>query len=93
MLLPGLVAVGTLGVRMAADERPIREVVIERRFVEFNNGKVPAFVIGMAVRASSGSRVFEQAVKACALIDVCPDVFVTFHTQGPLPTACKRFVA
>jgi len=80
------------GFGVFADQREIREVVIERIFFEVHDVGIPTLVIRMAARAGRILGLLESTVKARRLLDVFGDVLVTIKAQGALLSSLETLV-
>lgn len=46
--LTGIVAVGTRGSHVPAAQWKVGKIVVKRRFIDFDDAHIPAFVVGVA---------------------------------------------
>lgn len=81
------------GVQVAADQREIGQVVIERLDIQTHDIFVPAFVIGVALGALSFSDLRREAMKASGAGNVLGNFLVTVETKLTLQRALKLNVA
>lgn len=80
------------GFGVFAEQREIREVVIERIFFEVHDVGISALVIRVAACAGRVFRLLESTVKARRLLDVLGDVFVTIKAQRALLSSLETLV-
>ena len=93
MLVAGFMALGTLRLAVFAKQGKVCEFMIERVFVELHDIGIPAFMVGMTVRAASVARVSVQAVKTGSRVYIDGDVLVAIKAQGTLFGALELGVA
>ena len=84
MLAACLVAFDTLGFSVFSEQWKIREIVIERVFVEMHDIGMPSFMIGMAGSAGRIAGLRRQTMKSRLRGYVSGDVFMTVETQCAL---------
>ena len=84
MFVASVVAIGTLGLPMPANEFEVGEVVIEGVLVETDDIRIAAQVVGMAGVALGVADVRVPAMKTIAGARVGRYVFVAVHAQVAL---------
>ncbi len=93
MLTACLVALDTLGFSVSSEQWKIREIVIERVFVEMHDIGIPSFMVGMAGRAGGIPGLPGQTMKSRTCAYVGGDLLMTVETQGALFRALELRMA
>lgn len=85
-------AILTGGLEMSAEQRKIREGMVEGIAVEYDDFRVAPFVFGVTVGAGVVSRIAVPPVKTGGLCYVTRNVFMTGRTEIALAPAIKGSV-
>lgn len=84
VFLAGFMAGIATGFAVLPTQGEIRKLVIESKFVQFDNVRIPALVVRMAALAGLVSDLQLPAMKSIAMIDVLSDLLVTVKTERGL---------
>jgi len=93
VLLVSSVARGALIFGVFAEQRKVREIVIEVGFVELHDIGIATLVIGMALHTGHIRGSPDPSVEACGFFDVCSDVLVAVKAQRALFASLEFLMA
>ena len=93
VLLVSGVARGAFIFGVFAEQRKVREIVIEVGFVELHDIGIATLVIGMALHTGHIFGSPDPSVEACGFFDVCSDVLVAVKAQRALFASLEFLMA